>query len=105
MFGRHVPSFVAQRFVPPSQVAPIAVQPKEFLFDPQRDVAMVRMVVVEDGVAQNIWIRIARQPDREGWRIYPASGCGFVPTRGVQQAVDLIRDAILASTAEEEVGS
>ena len=51
------------------------------------------VLIVEDHFAQDIWIEIAQRED--GWHVRPARGCPFVPTQGVQQALDLIRDTTL----------
>jgi tRNA (guanine-N7-)-methyltransferase len=87
-----VPHFEADRFEPPSIRGDITVASKSFLFDPKRLVAMLRVVIVEENFTQNLWIRIARQGD--GWTIQPSVGCGYVPTLGVQQAVQAVHDAI-----------
>lgn len=65
---------------------------KETRYDPVRQIAMTRVVVVEDDLTQHFWIEIVREGD--GWRIRPAPGCGVVPTVGVQRALDAIRDAL-----------
>lgn len=69
----------------------IHVHFKDVLYDPRRQIGMVRVVVVEDELTQHFWIEIARTPD--GWHIRPAQGCGVIPTVGVQRALDQVRDA------------
>ncbi|MCS6919031.1 MAG: tRNA (guanosine(46)-N7)-methyltransferase TrmB [Fimbriimonadales bacterium] len=65
---------------------------KETRYDSAKQVAMTRVVVVEDDLTQHFWIEIAREGD--GWRIRPAAGCGVVPTIGVQRALDAVRAAL-----------
>ncbi len=88
-----VPHFDPARFAPTGERAEVIVEFKEFLYDPQRQKGMVRAFVAEESLKQEIWVQIARrEPD---WHIGLARGCGFVPTAGVQRALDLIRDAVL----------
>lgn len=69
----------------------------EFLYDPAHRKGLVAVVIVEEGLAQDLWIELAWQPT--GWRIRPARGSQMLPTRGLQRALDLVRDAALASCA------
>jgi tRNA (guanine-N7-)-methyltransferase len=69
------------------------VVPKESLYDPVRYRAMVRVLVIEEDLPQDIWIEIIRKPS--GWHIRPAKGCGMIPTAGVQEALDLLQGQIL----------
>ncbi len=71
---------------------PVTVRYREFLYDPERRKAMVAVLVAEADLTQNFWIEIACRGDH--WTIRPAHGCGFVPTAGVQHAVDLIWEAV-----------
>jgi tRNA (guanine-N7-)-methyltransferase len=90
---RRIPSFNAAGFRPAGARGDIAIEFKDFLFDPERQRGMVWVFVTEDTLGQNFWIEIAY--GNEGWYIRPARGCVFVPTVGVQQALDLVRDAAL----------
>lgn len=72
----------------------ITVAYKEWLYDPLRHRGMAWVVVAEDGLTQDFWIEVVRTEER--WIIRPARGCGIVPTLGVQQALDLLRDAAVA---------
>ncbi len=89
--SHHVPHFDPATFEMPDLRGDITIEPKDFLFDPRREVAMLRFIVVEGDLQQNLWIRISRGDDH--WRIYPSTGSGFLPTRGVQKVLDLVRDA------------
>ncbi|MBI4209509.1 MAG: tRNA (guanosine(46)-N7)-methyltransferase TrmB [Deltaproteobacteria bacterium] len=83
--------FNSERFQPKEVRGKITIQFKEFLYDPQRKKGMIRAVVVEENLLQNLWIEIA--PEAKGWRIRPASGCSMIPTLGVQRALDAIYQA------------
>jgi tRNA (guanine-N7-)-methyltransferase len=86
-------SFHPERFRPVGVRADIAIEFKDFLFDPQLQRGMVWVFVSEDTLQQNFWIEIAHGDAR--WYIRPARGCSVVPTVGVQRALDLVRDAAL----------
>ncbi len=93
MQTHRVPHFDPDRLQLEDQSEPVHVHFKAMLYDPRRQVAMVRVVVVEEDLTQHFWIEIAHTP--QGWHIRPAQGCGVVPTVGVQQALDAVRDACL----------
>ncbi len=61
---------------------------KEFLFDPQQEKGKVRALVVEKDIEQHLWIEISRR--EEGWMIFPSSSSPFIPTPGIQKAIDLV---------------
>ncbi len=86
----HVPDFKADSFAPPMQRGELIIEFKDFLYDPQREIAMVMAMVVEETLTQAFWIEIVKT-DR-GWAISPAAGGGVVPTRGVHRALELVRD-------------
>jgi tRNA (guanine-N7-)-methyltransferase len=86
-----VESFDPEHFQPPSARGDIAVEFKDFLFDPKRQRGMVWVFVTEESLGQDFWIEIARGDVY--WYIRPARGCAMVPTVGVQRALDLVRDA------------
>lgn len=77
----------------------ITVSFKDFIYDQRSHKGMLRTVAVEDGLKQGFWIEIGRDPDpgRPAWRVRLAPGCGVLPTAGVQRALDLARDAALAT--------
>ncbi len=83
--------FDPEGFAPRSVRGPVTVAFKEFLYDPQKRRGMVRAVVVEPHLEQQVWIEIVR--DRKGWRAGPAEGCAYVPTPGVRAALDAVRAA------------
>jgi tRNA (guanine-N7-)-methyltransferase len=88
-----VPQFDPARFQPADVDEGVHVVFKETRYDPARQIAMTRVVVVEDELTQHFWIEIVREGNQ--WRIRPAPGCGVVPTCGVQRALDAVRDACL----------
>ena len=69
------------------------VVPKETLYDPVQQRAMLRVIIIELDLSQDIWIEIIRKDS--GWHIRPAKGCGMIPTPGVQEALDLLQGQIL----------
>lgn len=83
--------FDPARFQPVDIEDGVYITFKETRYDPARQVAMTRVVVVEDDLTQHFWIEIVRTED--GWRVRPAPGCGVVPTAGVQRALDAVREA------------
>ncbi|MDW8052479.1 MAG: tRNA (guanosine(46)-N7)-methyltransferase TrmB [Armatimonadota bacterium] len=86
-----VRSFDPTRFQPANVSDNVHVIFKETRYDPVRQIAMTRVVVTEDDLVQHFWIEIAREG--EVWRIRPAPGCAFIPTVGVQRALDAVKDA------------
>jgi len=75
--------------------ARITVVPKDAVYDPIQERAMVRSLVIEADFVQDIWIEIIRKPS--GWHIRPAKGCSMIPTPGVQEALDLLYAEITGS--------
>jgi tRNA (guanine-N7-)-methyltransferase len=86
-----VKQFDPARFQPADVDDGVHVVFKETRYDPARQIAMTRVVVVEDDLTQHFWIEIVREGSE--WRIRPAPGCGVVPTVGVQRALDAVREA------------
>ena len=86
-------------FQPTNQHGEIRVEFHEFLFDPQRQKGMIRVMVTEENLIQHLWIAIAWGETH--WHIRPARGCEILPTVGLQQALDLTRAAAMQSTAHQ----
>ena len=86
-----VKQFDPARFQPADVDDGVHVVFKETRYDPARQIAMTRVVVVEDDLTQHFWIEVVREGDE--WRIRLAPGCGVVPTVGVQRALDAMREA------------
>lgn len=66
------------------------VKLKELVYDKERQVAMFECLISEDGFVQKLWIEV-RKKDEE-WKVTPSKGSMFIPTKGVQIALDLIYD-------------
>ncbi len=64
----------------------IVVEFRNQVFDRERRVWMVLTTVIEDHLQQTFWIEAVQQGDY--WSLRPAQGGGFLPTRGVQRALD-----------------
>ena len=92
-----IPRFVPEFFHPKGCRDGVVVEFKETLYDPLRQKAMVRALVVEGNYIQNFWVEIAKE--EKCWRIRLAKGCGVVPTAGVQRALDLIYQSAQATNA------
>lgn len=79
-----------QRF-DPAELAPfeawgeVSVLCKDTLYDPAQDRALLRMVVLEDGLEQAFYLEVL--PAEGGHLLRPAPGCGLLPSQGVQQAL------------------
>ncbi len=93
-----VDNFNPKRFHPSLERGEVVVKFQDYLFDPEREKAMARALIVEDTLTQTIWIEIDR--GEKGWYIHVAGGSGALPTVGVQRAVDLAYEAVVASTRE-----
>ncbi len=92
--SRIVPSFRMKNLDLEPMKGQATVVPKEALYDPVQQRAMVRVLIIEIDFSQDIWIEIIRKPS--GWHIRPAKGCGFIPTPGVQEALDLLQGQLLS---------
>ncbi|SFM99277.1 tRNA (guanosine(46)-N7)-methyltransferase TrmB [Thermodesulforhabdus norvegica] len=84
-----VSEFYPNDFYPDPVRGNVVVDFKDFLYDSNRGKALLRAVVVEDEFVQDFWIEISRSRDGR-WHIKPASGCGWIPTVGLQKALDAV---------------
>lgn len=87
----HVPHFDPDNFAPQSERGDFAVEFKQLLYDPKKEVGMQLAVAIEEGMTQAFWIEIVRS--RQGWAISPAMGAGVVPCRSVHRALELAGEA------------
>ena len=62
---------------------------KEMIFDPELKRGMLLTVVVESDLRQAFWMEFSWQPEKNHWRLRPAPGCYVIPTKGVQQSLEL----------------
>jgi tRNA (guanine-N7-)-methyltransferase len=83
--------FDPEKFSPANVRGEVVVQFQDFVFDPKRQRAMVRVIVVEDIFTQDFWIDIESREG--GWHIKVAHGCEVASTVGVQRALDLVHEA------------
>lgn len=81
---------------PPEEA--LRVVAKELLFDEGRRQGMLRVVVVEPGLSQELWLEIDGLPDGR-YRVAPARACHALLTDGVQLALDLVAEAALEEPA------
>ncbi len=63
---------------------------KEHFFDSRKSRAMIHAIVVEKNLTQHFWIAVVKQSDH--WMIRPLEGCLFIPTPGIQRALELVRE-------------
>jgi tRNA (guanine-N7-)-methyltransferase len=94
---RRFDQFEPDRFEPRDVRGEVTVAFKEFLYDAQRRTAMVRVVVAEPDLTQHVWITIVH--DGRQWVVRPAQGSGMVPTRGMQTAIDAVREQAAATAS------
>ncbi|ETX01363.1 tRNA (guanosine(46)-N7)-methyltransferase TrmB [Candidatus Entotheonella palauensis] len=92
--------FEPATFQPVNERGTIAVEFKEFLFDPTRQRGMVWVFAIEESLTQNFWIEIAYY--NRLWHIRPARGCSVIPTMSVQRALDLVRDAARCTAGQHQ---
>lgn len=69
----------------------LVVQFRQQLYDPKKKIFMALTTVVEDHLSQTFWIEAAHKEGQ--WHIRPALGGGFLPTVGVQRALELVQKA------------
>lgn len=87
-----VQTFDPEQFHPADQQGEITIRFKDLVYDHQQMRAMQWVYICEDNLGQDVWIDIVQSGD--GWLIRPARGCAFIPTEGLQQALDLIHQQI-----------
>ena len=92
----HLDTFNPQTFTPVDQTGPVTVIFKDFLYDPDRKKGMVRALVAEEKLLQDIWIKIVF--DREHWLVGLSQIVHVVPTEGVKMALDLAYRSAKASS-------
>ncbi len=90
--------FNPDNFHPHDTHEPFPIEFKDYLYDPKRQKAMLRVIVVEESLVQDLWIEITRT--EQNWHIRPSWGCRIIPTIGIQQALDLVLECVLASTSQ-----
>ena len=61
---------------------------KEYFYDPKKFTGLVHVLVVEKEMTQHLWISIVKKT--KVWMVMPLTGSGFIPTLGVQKAMELV---------------
>ncbi len=74
----------------------VSVILKDFLFDTERQKAMLRVIVAEKNMTQHVWIAIVkcRPPKERQWCIARAEGHTVIPTKGVAFAIRHVFETI-----------
>lgn len=80
-----LPRFDPARLAPFEDWGEVGVLCKDVLYDPVRGRALLRMVVLEEGLEQAFYLEVL--PDQGGHLLRPAPGCGLLPSLGVQRAL------------------
>ena len=93
----YVKDFFWERFAFQDLVGQPAVLLKESLFDREHEKVMLRVIVAEKHITQQVWIMIVRCP--QGWCIAKAPGSAIIPTPGVAKAILLVAEAAGRSSA------
>ncbi len=65
---------------------------KETLWDAHRHVYMIKVIIREDTFLQKVWLELRNIGTI--WRLAPSDGCKFVPTYGLQRALDVAAEVI-----------
>jgi len=74
-----------------------SIIPKEFIYDAEKQKAMVHVIVAEEKVTQHLWAMIGRCS--RGWFVSKAEGQTVLPTKGVARALKLIGEELKRSAA------
>ncbi len=96
----HVDRFVPESFEPAGCRGEVVVVFKEFLYDPLRRKGMAKAFIAEQDLRQTVWVEIVRT--EKDWFIRPEPGGIYIPTVGVQRAIDLVRDCADDGAGGEE---
>ncbi len=65
---------------------------KEFFYDGKRFQGTVHVIVVEKNITQHFWIAILK---KNKWLIAPLEGCPFIPTVGIQMALEFFYKQVI----------
>lgn len=90
--------FDPNRFTFEEHHGPETIVLKEFLYDDKKKTAIMRLLVVEGALTQNIWVAVVANKGR--WLIVPAQGNRLIPSEGIALAMDLVYQACKTSTAQ-----
>lgn len=70
----------------------IVVVPKEWVYDPEQQKGMARVVVSEEHLTQHLWIGVVKA--QKGWCVLRAEGQHVLSTPGVAHAIKLVSSAV-----------
>ena len=91
LFQYHTDRFDPEAFQPMGEKNEHRViEFKDYIYDPRQRKGIVRAFVVEGSLIQSVWVEIVEE--EAVWHIRLPKGYGVVPTEGVRQALELIRD-------------
>lgn len=68
-----------------------AIVYKGMVWDEQRKLAMVQLVVAEENMTQHFWATILKA--KAGWKVVASEGMRYIPTQGVAQAMRMVAEA------------
>ena len=88
--------FDPQHFPIPDEQGEATIIFKEYLYDPRQNKALVHVLVVEKNLTQHFWMTIIRKS--KGWLIMPLEGCFYIPTPGIQRALELTQECSLGKS-------
>lgn len=86
-----VDTFDPKKFVLEAHKGEAAVVFKELLFDADKQLALVHVLVAEEHLTQDFWAAIVKT--NKGWLIKKADGHYFFPTPGIAQALKSVYQA------------
>jgi len=70
----------------------VAIVPKEWVFDPNQQKGLARLVVSEEHLTQHLWVVVVKT--EKGWCVVRAEGQHVLPSPGVARAIKLVSDAV-----------
>ena len=68
-----------------------AIVYKGMVWDDQKKLAMVQLVVAEKNMTQHFWASIIRTP--QGWKVVATEGMRYIPTQGIARAMQMVAEA------------
>ncbi len=76
---------------------------KDYWHDPLKKRSAVHLLIAEDQLTQHLWVEIKFFDGR--WQIYPLEGQVYLPTRGIQRALELVQEACAQTNRESNAPS
>ncbi|MBF0532706.1 MAG: hypothetical protein HQL23_06360 [Candidatus Omnitrophica bacterium] len=94
--------FFPEKFRFIDTVGEVSVLLKEFLFDPIHKKGLARFLVVEPDLTQQFWVAITET--RGAWQVSRAEGQNIIATPGVEQALEKVFAAVMATETGSAAG-